>query len=302
MHSATAPDRLINPNISGIGGPHSTHIDQMSPSGSRVSLREFCSLHVSELERNEARHNVMLAVLGGLLDGQSSDVMTWSLGSPGQCAIMSPGRPILLAEVNEAQCRSLAEQTARLDYAGVVGPDRTTHWFAGRAAELGVKFREPIPQRIHILTDTPKYPGCPGYPRRVTAGDANLLAEWIAGFICEATPHDPVPSRERLLNLAWEGRHVFWIVEEQPVSMAAIVRRTHSSAAIAAVYTPPALRGKGYGGSVTAAVVEQAFAEGKTMACLYTDLRNPYSNRCYASIGFTAVCDSCHIPREIRLG
>jgi predicted GNAT family acetyltransferase len=251
------------------------------------------------LERNEVRHNVMLAVLGGLVERQSSDVLTWSLGSPGQCAIMSPSRPILLAEINEAQCRSLAEQTAPLDYAGVVGPDQTTSWFARRAAQLGVKFLEPIPQRIHSLTGKPKYPGCPGYPRRVTADDANLLADWIAGFMREATPHDPVPSPEQLQNLAREGRHMFWIVDEQPVSMAAIVRRTRNAAAIAAVYTPPALRGKGYGGSVTAAVVEQAFTEGKTMACLYTDLRNPYSNRCYANIGFTPVCESWHIPRDI---
>src|SRR5580700_5235481 len=95
------------------------------------------------------------------------------------------------------QCRSLAEQTAPLDYAGVVGPDQTTSWFARRAAELGVKFLTPIPERIHRLTGKPKYPGCPGYPRRVTADDANLLADWIAGFMREATPHDPVPSPER---------------------------------------------------------------------------------------------------------
>ena len=107
------------------------------------------------------------------------------------------------------------------------------------------------------------------------------------------------PSRQRLETLAREGSHVFWIINGQPVSLAAIVRRTRNAAAIAAVYTPPALRGNGYAGSVTAAVVELALAEGKTIACLYTDLRNPYSNRCYAKIGFMPVCDSCLIPREI---
>jgi predicted GNAT family acetyltransferase len=125
------------------------------------------------------------------------------------------------------------------------------------------------------------------------------LAEWVAAFTHEATPHDPVPSRERLETLAREGSHVLWIIDGQPVSMAAIVRRTRNAAAIAAVYTPPVLRGNGYAGSVTAAVVDLAFAEGKTVACLYTDLRNPYSNRCYAKIGFMPVCDSCHIPRVI---
>lgn len=74
--------------------------------------------------------------------------------------------------------------------------------------------------------------------------------------------------------------------------MAGIVRRSRGAAAIAWVYTPPELRGRGYAGSVTAAVVEKIYAEGRKIACLYTDLRNPASNRCYAKIGFKPVCDS----------
>jgi predicted GNAT family acetyltransferase len=46
--------------------------------------------------------------------------------------------------------------------------------------------------------------------------------------------------------------------------------------------------------------VERVFAEGKTAACLYTDLRNPLSNRCYARIGFSPVCSSSHYPRDLR--
>jgi predicted GNAT family acetyltransferase len=84
--------------------------------------------------------------------------------------------------------------------------------------------------------------------------------------------------------------------------MAGIERRTRHAAAIAGVYTPPALRGRGYAGSVTAAVVERIFAEGKTAACLYTDLRNPSSNRCYAKIGFKLACRSWHYPRACVAG
>jgi predicted GNAT family acetyltransferase len=97
--------------------------------------------------------------------------------------------------------------------------------------------------------------------------------------------------------MAGESRHFFWTVEDEPVSMAGIVRRTRHAAAIASVYTPPELRGRGYAGSVTAAVVERVFAEGKSIGCLYTDLRNPFSNRCYAKIGFKPVCCSWHYPR-----
>ena len=44
--------------------------------------------------------------------------------------------------------------------------------------------------------------------------------------------------------------------------------------------------------------MERAYAEGKRIACLYIDLRNPYSNRCYAKIGFEPVCGSLHIPKR----
>ena len=260
---------------------------------------EFCGVHMPALERDEARHTMMLAVLGAIADGNASDVSTWSLGLPGQCAIMAPGKPILLADLEDAQCRALAEETLHMDYTGVVGPDRTAHWLARHASERGVQFLEPMPQRIHCLAAKPNYPGAPGHARLTAAADARLVADWITSFSGEATPHDPVPSRERLESVAAQGRYMFWIVDDTPVSMAAIVRRTRNAVAIAVVYTPPSLRGRGYAGSVTAALVEKAFAEGKTMACLYSDLRNPFSNRCYAKIGFKPVCDAAHIPRVV---
>jgi predicted GNAT family acetyltransferase len=262
-----------------------------------MTPHEFCKIHIPALEHNEARHNVMLAALYAVVDDQASDIATWSLGDPGQCATMTPGKPLLLADLTQAQCHALAEATVGLEYPGVVGPDQTSLWFASQAKALGVKFEEPIKQHIHSLTQQPKYPGAKGYARRVTVDDASLLADWLSAFIHEATPFNPVPSRHNLEFRASEGWHYFWIVDDVPVSMAGIVRRLRSAAAIAPVYTPPTQRGKGYAGSITASVVKEIFAEGKTMACLYTDASNPISNRCYAKIGFKPVCDSLHIPR-----
>ena len=81
------------------------------------------------------------------------------------------------------------------------------------------------------------------------------------------------------------------------MSMAGIVRRLNRSAAITGVYTPPEHRGRGYAGSVTAATVEPIYADGRKIACLYADLRNPASNCCYTKIGFTPVCGSLHFHR-----
>ena len=79
--------------------------------------------------------------------------------------------------------------------------------------------------------------------------------------------------------------------------VAEIFHQHDDLAAIAGVYTPPPLRGRGYAAAVTAAVVESVFAEGRTAACLYSDLRNPASNRCYAKIGFKPVCHAWHYLR-----
>ena len=79
--------------------------------------------------------------------------------------------------------------------------------------------------------------------------------------------------------------------------MAAIARRTKNAASINAVYTSPDNRNKGFAGAVTAAVARVILSEGRGTACLYTDLRNPASNRCYAKLGFRPVCESWHMVR-----
>lgn len=222
------------------------------------------------------------------------------MGGPGACAVKAPGRPIVLGALTREQCRGLAETVRDLDYEGVVGVDLAPVWFVERAAELGAVFADPIPQRIHVLRAKPAYPPAPGQARQVVPEDAPLLADWTAAFVREAVPDDPVPTREEIERAAGEGRHFLWMVAGEPVAMAAIARRLRTAAAISQVFTPPAHRGRGYAGSVTAAVVERIFGEGRTAACLYTDLRNPASNRCYARIGFTPLCDAWAYWRRAR--
>jgi len=273
----------------------------MQPSPTQPSAmkpREFAAYHLPALERDEVRHNLIVAVLGRLAGENPPKLLWWSLGEPGQCAIKAPGYPILLGDMNAAQCRELAETTRSLDYPAVVGADETASWFVERATDFGVRFLDPIPQQLQVLREKPIYPGVPGYARTVGAADTPLFSEWMTAFIGEAIPHDPVPTPEQLAQSAASGRYQFWIVDGEPVSMAGIMRRTRHAGAIAGVYTPPKLRGQGYAGSVTAGVVDAIFAEGRSMACLYVDLRNPFSNRCYAKIGFTPVCRSSYYPRS----
>lgn len=268
------------------------------PDGKRdLSPREFVDHHRPALECDDVRHNVLIAILNQLKANETTSARRWTLGPAGACAAQTPPYPIVLGELTQMQCHALAEQTRELDYPGVVGPDLTTKWFVERATELGVAFGEPVPQKIHALRAPPRYPGAPGSARPVGPDDAALLFDWTLAFVREAVQHDPEPTREQVERHVLGRRHTFWAVDGAPVSMAAIARRLRDSASISAVYTPPDLRGRGYAGSAVAAVVEQIFAEGRSTACLYTDLRNPFSNRCYAKVGFEPVCESWHYPR-----
>ena len=265
---------------------------------SSTPLAEFAAKHAAALERDEARYNLLLGILSAAAQNPTARLQTWTMGPAGACAIRAQGRPIVLGALERDQCRALAEETRELDYPGVVGVDLAPAWFVECAVDLGLRFAEPIPQRIHALRDRPIYPGTAGQARQVSQEDATLFADWLISFVREAVPHDPLPSRIELENIAGQGRHTFWVAKDTPVAMAGIARRSRTTGTITAVYTPPALRGRGYAGSVTAAVAERILAEGKAAVCLYTDLRNPASNRCYAKIGFKPVCDAWHYVRQ----
>lgn len=263
-----------------------------------MDLAEFAAVQVPALEVDEVRFNLQIAALTTAVKEKPAGFRHWTLGAPGHCAIQWPGRAILLGNLGQSGCRQLAKATTQIAYPGVVGSDQAPAWFVRHATALGADFEEPIPQRIHVLSGGPRYPGASGSARGVNAADAPLLFEWLVAFHRQAVPHDPPPQKANVEAAAASGRFLFWTVDGQPVSVAGIARRLRHTGAISSVYTPAEYRGRGYAGSVTSAVADRLFAEGKSAVCLYTDLRNPISNRCYAKIGFSPHCDSWHYLRR----
>ena len=267
-----------------------------------MNLQEFAAFHVPALAADEARFGVPIAALEQAVATDQPGFRFWHLGAPGHCAVKTPGYGILLGDLDRDDCARLAETVASVDYPGVVGVDLAPPTFVECAAATGATFDAPEAMRIHTLVQAPKFPGVAGAARVATIDDAPLLREWLNAFRAEATPRDPPVSREEIDRAAAGGRYMFWIVNGEPVSMAAVARSLRGSLAIGGVYTPPELRARGYAGSATAALCQRAFAEGKRFVTLYTDLANPFSNRCYAKIGFSPWCEAWHFHRRAGTG
>jgi RimJ/RimL family protein N-acetyltransferase len=255
-----------------------------------MTFQDFAAFHAPALEADEVRFNVPLSIIAAALANLPADLRYWTLGGPGACAIEWPGRPIQLAALDEAACKKLARETQGLSYAGVAGAGDTARWFVEEASALGLVFPHSIPLSIQALTRPPIYPSAAGAPRMATEADAHTLLAWIGEFHREAVPHDLPPLLEKIVKDTVGGRYLLWTVDGEPVSLAGFARSLKTTRGIAPVFTPKDKRGRGYAGAVTATLCERIFAEGKTSACLYTDLRNPISNRCYAKIGFRQHC------------
>jgi predicted GNAT family acetyltransferase len=65
-------------------------------------------------------------------------------------------------------------------------------------------------------------------------------------------------------------------------------------ARIGPVYTPPGLRGRGYGSAVTAEATRDVRRDA-AVPVLYTDLANATSNKIYLQLGYYPVEDRAHV-------
>jgi predicted GNAT family acetyltransferase len=133
----------------------------------------------------------------------------------------------------------------------------------------------------------PPQPPAAGRPRMAGPADRALLAEWLATFAVEVGDVMPDPARvvdRRLEN----GGLLLWEVDGVPVSLAGITRPVAGVARVAPVYTPAALRGRGYAAAVTAEISRRALEEGLAVV-LFTDVANPTSNALYQRLGYRPV-------------
>ena len=128
------------------------------------------------------------------------------------------------------------------------------------------------------------------------------MLRWLDGFQAETGVTGPahMASTRRRIE---RGELVLWTVGSAAsdpagaatVSMAGWSSVEAGTSRVGPVWTPPHLRGRGYGSAVTAAATSAALAAGARNVCLYTDLANPVSNAIYARLGYQRVGEEVEI-------
>jgi hypothetical protein len=164
--------------------------------------------------------------------------------------------------------------------------------------QTGGAARRTLREAMHILEEV-KDPPRParGELRIADAGERPLLVAWTQDFVTEAglagaTQAESIVDGRMRRNglLVWQ--------DDQAVSMVGVTPEVAGVVRIGPVYTPPALRRRGYAGSAVAAASRRALAQGAERCMLYTDLDNPTSNKIYAEVGYRRTDDWEEIALE----
>lgn len=134
-----------------------------------------------------------------------------------------------------------------------------------------------------------------GQCRAATEADRDLFLEHQAECISEALN---IKMRRDEQNDFFtksldKSGVLFWEVDGRVTSHLVLLKDGPGLARIGSVYTPPALRGLGYGKALTAAACTHILEKGK-VPCLNADARLPHTNRMYEGLGFVARGRFCH--------
>lgn len=126
--------------------------------------------------------------------------------------------------------------------------------------------------------------------------ELDLLVEWRVRFSIEALGAADGPELRRASRadvLLLHQRGADWVLLDgtTPVAYSAFNAMLPEIVQIGGVWTPPELRGRGYGRSVVAGSLLAAHKQSVRRAVLFADPFNPAAKRAYLSLGFRIVSD-----------
>ena len=260
------------------------------------SIIDFLAAADGWLRADPVRNTVPLTVLesvqhsGAAIYTQHRPLFGWHETTPGVAdgaLLQTPPFPVLIAGLPDGSADELAGLLAvyQPQAANLAEPDAATLGAAWTRVTGGGTAVRTSMRLFRLAGLTPAT--APGAARLADRSDFGLLTAWHAEFAAET---GTVLGRDLDDKLSHGGITVWADGRGEPVAMASLTRQVAGVCRVGAVYTPPAHRGRGYGGAVTSAVSRQALDAGAEVV-LYTDLANPTSNALYPRLGYRPVGD-----------
>jgi predicted GNAT family acetyltransferase len=260
------------------------------------------------LMENESLHNLILGLAFNMRDKVFIPVnpLVYSVKDGDKiiaCALISSDeKPLMLTKMPpkalDLLIQDLVELHAKL--AGVVGDESTCLYFKDqwvKINKLGFKLN------THLgVYECRKII----YPKTIlgkliiaTSEHLEILRIFIPGFLKDFCPEEPeldFESMEALINHHLKLSCLFLLQNSnnEIVSMVANIRSTSKTETIGFVYTPPSLRGLGYGSNVVALLSDKILREDKKVVNLFTDLTNSTSNSIYQKLGYVKIGQDIH--------
>jgi uncharacterized protein len=264
---------------------------------------------------DEARYNLIFGICNTLVEAPDAYATfhLWTLEHGGEVVwvgLMTPPFNIIVTRSARADALDFAVDALHsegVSLPGATGALPEVDEFADRWERLtGVKRRLRMAHGIYAARTTRPPQGVPGEMRFAAKPDRDLLVEWVRDFTAESTPADaPHLDVDEIVDQrigSSGGGFALWDEAGETVSISGFGGETPSGVRIGPVYTPPALRRRGYASALVAELTRRLLERGRDYCFLYTDLANPTSNRIYQQVGYERVCDSAEYAFDCASG
>jgi predicted GNAT family acetyltransferase len=258
---------------------------------------------------DEARNNLILGVAGTLVltPSRFPEKRFWVATDGGEAVAAAmrtaPFNLLLARPRDQAALEALADGIEE-ELPGIVAAhpevDDFTHiWASTHEIEPRILRN----QGVYALDRVAPVPGAPGASGVATREDKPLLLDWMLAFGLEVLDEgDPGRAEahavvEHRLG-SDDGGFLLWEDDGEVVSASGWGGPTPNGIRIGPVYTPPALRGRGYATTLVAGLSQTLLDDGRRFCFLFTDLANTTSNAIYERIGYVRVCESAMVSFE----
>jgi predicted GNAT family acetyltransferase len=268
------------------------------------SVSTFLNDCKSVLMQKECENNLILGICNHVLN-KSLDPEKYILiaaieksGTIISCAVTTPNKTLLATFTTQfdAAVKPLASYFNRnqINLKGVSGETAVINSFMEA-------YQKPITNSTTVLLHTMKtLQSIELVPHSelilATTQDLPVLTRWLKNFQIDAglLPLKPDEEIQAVTEDKIQKKVLYKLVvgeDQQPVSMAAVVRETEHFTIISWVYTPPDSRSKGFATTAVYKLTELMSNTHQKHCALFTDKSNPVSNKIYLNIGYQPVAE-----------